>query len=138
MKPGRSRAEREKESDGEKGGKKGSKFKADSSSESQKCKRCGDGHKTVQCPEQTCGVCGGKGHAAEICANVASVLACQVRDGEGILSGEEAEAFVSEAPGKLSSAQVDEVVVRLIGRWGTWRLFAITGRLVTCPIRRPV
>ena len=42
--------------------------KIDSSSTSVECKRCGDdGHKTVQCPGQICGVlCGGKGHGAEI------------------------------------------------------------------------
>ena len=33
-------------------------------------KRYGDvGHKAVRCPGQLCGVCGGKGHAADICAN---------------------------------------------------------------------
>ena len=42
-----------------------------------KCKRCGDvGHKAIGCPGQMCGVCGRKGHAADICANAILILAC--------------------------------------------------------------
>ena len=47
----------------------------------------------------------GKRHAAEICANVASVLACQSPAGDKILSGEE-EAFMCKTSGKISSVPV--------------------------------
>lgn len=37
-------------------------------------KRCGKaGHKSVKCPDKVCGVCGGKGRAVEVCANIVSV-----------------------------------------------------------------
>ena len=39
------------------------------------------------------GVCGGKGHAADICANIVSLLAYQAPAGDDILSGEE-EGFM--------------------------------------------
>ena len=67
---------------------------------SAKCERCGEaGPMTVRCPDQICGVCGGKGHSAEICANVDTVLACvesrDRKDGsDATISGEEAEAFI--------------------------------------------
>ena len=38
---------------------------------STKFKRYGKtGHKPVRCLDQVCGVCGGKGHSAEVCAKV--------------------------------------------------------------------
>ena len=41
-----------------------------------KCKRYGEtGHKSVRYPDQICGMCGGKGHSAEVCTNVVTVLA---------------------------------------------------------------
>ena len=44
------------------GGGKSDREKVDNA----KCKRCGEtGHKSVHCPDQICGVCGGKGHSAE-------------------------------------------------------------------------
>ena len=54
-------------------------------------------------PDQVCSVCGGKGHAPEICANVVSVFACQATDDE-ILSGEEEEAFICDTPDKVFGA----------------------------------
>ena len=68
-----------------------------------KCKRCGDvGHKAVRRPGQLCGVCGGKSHAADICANVVSILACQASADDETLSGEKVEAFICETSGKMS------------------------------------
>ena len=61
-----------------------------------------------------CGVCGGKGHSAKICANVVTVFACEAdasgSDSDGVLSGEEQDAFVCDAPGKF----FDEP-----SKWGT-------------------
>lgn len=55
-------------------------------------KRCGDsGHKRVKCPDQVCGVCGGKGQATKICDNTVSVFACQDTDDKMILTVEEEE-----------------------------------------------
>ena len=49
------------------------------------------------------GACGVKYHLAEICANVATVFACEAAvsdsDGYKILSGEEKDAFVCSAKG---------------------------------------
>ena len=63
------------------------------------------GHKTVRCPGQVCSVCGGKGHSAKTCANVVTVFACEAdasgSDSDGVLSGEEQDAFVCDSPGKL-------------------------------------
>ena len=73
--------------------------------DSVKCKRCGDArHKAVRCPGQLYGVCGGKGHAADICANVALVLACQAPVDDKTLSGEEKETLICETSGKMSGA----------------------------------
>ena len=73
--------------------------------DSVKCKRCGDvGYKAVQCPGQLCGVCGSKGHAADICANVVSILARQAPADDKTLSGEKGEAFICETSGKMSDA----------------------------------
>ena len=81
--------------------------KVDSSPASVECKRCGDdGHKPVRCPGQRCGVCGGRGHAAEICANIVSVLACQAPADDKILSGEEEEAFICETLDRMISTPV--------------------------------
>ena len=66
--------------------------KVDSLPASVKCKRCSDdGYRAVRCLRQLCGVCGGKGHVAEICANIVSVLACQApykMSGTPVPSGE--------------------------------------------------
>ena len=73
-----------------------------------KCKRCGEtGHKSVRCPDQVCNVCGGKGHAPEICGNNVTALACVDRssrtdDSGTYVSSEDAEAFMCDASGKLS------------------------------------
>ena len=71
-----------------------------------RCNRCGEaGHKTVRCPGQVCSVYGGKGHSAKLCANVVTVFACEDdangSDSDGVLSGEEQDAFVCDAPGKI-------------------------------------
>ena len=72
-----------------------------------KCKSCGDvGHKAVRCPGQLCGVCGGKGHAAYICANIVLVVACQAPADDKILSGEEGGALICETTGKMTGALV--------------------------------
>ena len=46
-----------------------------------------------------------KGHSVKICANVVTVLACEAdasgSDGDGVLSGEEWNAFVCDAPDKV-------------------------------------
>ena len=61
-------------------------------------------HKTVRFSGQVCSVCGGKGHSAKICANVVTVFACEAdtsgSDSDGVLSGEEQDAFVCDALGK--------------------------------------
>ena len=73
--------------------------------DSVKYKRCGDvGRNAVRCPGQLCGVCGGKEHAADICANVVSILACQAPADDKTLSGEEEEAFICKTSGKMSGA----------------------------------
>ena len=64
---GRGRGGRKQGNDGDKSD--------DPKDDSVKCKRCGDvGHKAVRCPGKLCGVCGGKGHADDICANVVRSL----------------------------------------------------------------
>ena len=59
----------------------------------------------VRCPGQVCTVCGGKGHSAKICTNVVTVFACEADasgcDSDGGLSGEEQDAFVFDASGKV-------------------------------------
>ena len=74
---GRGRGEQGQRIGGDKSdGTKDGNGKVDSSSSNVKYKRCGDDeHKAVRCPGQLCGVCGGKGHAAEICANADSCSA---------------------------------------------------------------
>ena len=79
--------------DGEKGG-------------DARCSRCGGaGHKTVRCPGQVCSVYGGKGHSAKTCANVVIVFACGAdasgSDSDEVLSKEEQNAFVCDAPGTV-------------------------------------
>ena len=79
-----------------------------------KCKRCGEtGHKSVRCPDQICGVCGGKGHSAEVCANVVTVLACENpknpnEESDAAISGEEKEAFICDMTGEFDDKSVDE------------------------------
>ena len=94
---GRGRGGRKQGSDSDKSG--------DPKDDSVKGKRCGDvGHKAVRCPGQLCGVCGGKGHADDICANVVSILACQAPADDKTLSGEEKEAVICITSGKMSGA----------------------------------
>ena len=94
---GRGRGGRKQGSDGDKSD--------DPKDVSVKCKRCGDvGHKAVRCLRQLCGVCGGKGHADDICANVVSILACQAPPDDKTLSGEEKEAVICITSGKMSGA----------------------------------
>ena len=94
---GRGRGGRKQGSDSDKSG--------DPKDDSVKGKRCGDvGHKAVRCPGQLCGVCGGKGHADDICANVVFVLACQAPADDKTLSGEEEEAVICKTSGKMSGA----------------------------------
>ena len=71
-----------------------------------RCNRCGEvGHRTVRCPGQVCSVCGGKDHSAKNCSNVVAVFACEAdasgSDSDGVLSGEEQDVFVCDAPGKV-------------------------------------
>ena len=79
-----------------------------------KCKRCGETrHKSVRCPDQICGVCGGKGHSAEVCANVVTVLACENTkssndESDAAISGEEEEAFICDMSGEYNDESIDE------------------------------
>ena len=79
-----------------------------------KCKRFGEtGHKSVRCPDQICGVCGGKGHSGEVCANVVTVLACENTkspndESDAAISGEEEEAFVCDMSGEYNDESIDE------------------------------
>ena len=81
---------------------------------SAKCKRCGEtGHKSVRCPDQICGVCGGKVHSAEVCANVVTVLACENikssnDESDAAISGEEEEAFICDMSGEYNDESIDE------------------------------
>ena len=117
---GRGRGGRRKSYDGENnqqkvassrdGGGKADKEKGGNA----KCKRCGEtGHKSVRCPEQICSVCGGKGHSAEGCANVVTVLACENTkspnvEGDAAISGEEEEAFVCDMSGEYNDESIDK------------------------------
>ena len=96
---GRDRGGRKQGSDGDKrdGTKDGS----------LKCKCCGDdGQKSVRYPGQPCGIRGGKGDAAEICANVVLVLAYQAPGDDKTLSGGKKEAVICEVSPKLSGPPV--------------------------------
>ena len=94
--------EQHKAASGKAGGGRANSAKENSA----ECKQCGEtGHKSVRCPDQVCGVCSGKYHSAEICANVISVLACdntKSSNGEShaAISGEEEEAFVWDISGE--------------------------------------
>ena len=71
-----------------------------------KCKRCGEtGPKSVRCHDQICGVCGGKGHSTEVCANVVTVLACENTkssndESDAAIIGEEEKAFIYDMSGE--------------------------------------
>ena len=101
------------------------------------------GHKSVHRPDQVCGVCGSKGHSAEVCANVVTVLACENTTGSNnesdtAISGEEEEALVCDMSGEYSDESNDRgVAVRLRGEWGISRLYVIVGHRVTCLTHRP-
>ena len=79
-----------------------------------KCKRCGEtGHKSVRCPDQICTVCGGKGHSAEVCANVVTVLACENTkspndESDAAISGEKEEAFVCDMSVEYNDESIDK------------------------------
>ena len=60
----------------------------------------------MRSPGQLCGVCRGKGYAAEICLNVFSILSCQAPADDKIFSGEEEKAVICETSGKMSGGQV--------------------------------
>ena len=99
--------------DGEKGG-------------DARCSRCGGaGHKTVRCPGQVCSVYDGKCHSAKTCANVVTVFACEAdasgSDSDKVLSKEEQDAFVCDAPGTVFDEPVYGVQMRLHGRWEIFR-----------------
>ena len=103
---GRGRGGRRKPNDGEGdqqkvGSSRDGEVKADKEKGGNaKCKRCGKtGHKSVRCPDQICGVCGGKGHSAEVCANAVTALACENTkslndESDAAISDEEEEAFI--------------------------------------------
>ena len=117
---GRGRGGRRKSYDGEDdqqkvacsrdGGGKADKEKGSNA----KCKRCGEtGHKSVRCPDQIRSVCSGKGHLAEVCANVVTVLACENTkspndESDAAISGEEEEAFVCDMSGEYNDESIDE------------------------------
>ena len=67
---------------------------------SAKCKRCGKtAHKSVRCSDLVCGVCGGKSHSVEVCANVVTFLPFEKSfndESDAAISGEEEEAFVCD------------------------------------------
>ena len=79
-----------------------------------KCKRCGEtGHKSVRCLDQICGVCDGKGHSAEVCLNVVTVLACENTkssndESDVAISSEEQEAFICDMSGEYNNESIDD------------------------------
>ena len=99
---------------GEKGGEKKTPTNINASDGNVDCGKRGNArcnscvevsHKTVRCPGQMCSVCGRKGHLAKIYANVVTVFACEAdasgSDSDGVLGGEEQDAFFYDAPGKV-------------------------------------
>ena len=74
---------------------------------------CGETeHKSVRCPDQICGVCGGKGHSTEVCASVVTVLACVNTkspndESDATISGEEEEAFVCGMSDEYNDESID-------------------------------
>ena len=118
---GRGRGGRRNHKDGEEeephkaaSGKAGGGRADSAKGNSAKCKRCGEtGSKSVSCPDQVCGVCGGKGHKAEVCANVVTVLACENTKSfndksDAAISGEEEEAFVCDMSGGYNTESNDQ------------------------------
>ena len=108
-----------------------------------RCNRCGEvGHKTVRCSGQVCSVCGGKGHSAKICANVVILFACEAdasgSDSDGVLSGEEQDAFVCDAPGKFFYEPGKKGRNTLAWQMGDLPLFAPLEHQATCHIQLPV
>ena len=58
-------------------------------------------------------MCDGKGHSAEVCANVVTVLACENTnssndESDAAISGEEEEAFICEMSGEYNDEYIDE------------------------------
>ena len=108
-----------------------------------RCNRCGEvGHRTVRCPGQVCSVCGGKGHSAKICANVVTVFACEAdasgSDSDGVLSGEEQDAFVCDAPGKFFDEPGKWVTNALAWQMGDLPVISTMVHHVTCHTHLPV
>ena len=79
-----------------------------------KCKRCGEtGRKSVRCPDRICGLCGGQGHSAEVCANIVTALTCENTkssndESDATISGEEDEAFICDMSGEYNDESNDE------------------------------
>ena len=110
-----------------------------------KCKRCGETeHKPVRCPDQICGVCGGKSHSVEVCANVVTVLACENISRSLMTKVMRPSAARKRRPSYATcqanvtmSRMMRGVVVRSLGKWGISRLYAIVGQHVTCLTHQP-
>ena len=102
-----------------------------------KCKRCGEtAHKSVRCPDQICGVCGGKGHSAEVCANVVAVLACENTkspndESDAAISGEKEEAFVCDMSGEYNDESIDKGGCSALG-WQVGDLTVICDSGASC------
>ena len=88
-------------------------------------------------------MCDGDGHLVKICADVVTVLACQVPkgcqdDSNATISGEEKEAFMCDTPSEHKDESNDQgVVLRLLGRWGISALSAIVGHRAICLTHQP-
>ena len=70
-------------------------------------------HKSVRCPDQVCGVCGGKGHSAEVCAKVVTVLACENiessnEESDATISCEEEKVLECDMSGECNDESNDE------------------------------
>lgn len=71
------------------------------------CKRCGESHKFVRCPDQIYNVYEGKGNVSEIYSANVTALVCVDRrrckvNSSAEVSSEDAKAFVCDTSGKLS------------------------------------
>ena len=104
---------------------------------SAKCKRCGEtGNKPVRCLDQICGVCGGKGHSAEVCANGVTIPACENikssnDESNAAISGEEEGAFVCDMSGECNGEPNDEGGCNALA-WQVGDLTVICGSEASC------
>ena len=104
---------------------------------SAKYKRCGEtGHTSARCPDHVCGVCGGKGHSAEVCTNVVTVLACanikcSDDESDAPISGEEEEAFVCDISGEYNNESNGEEGYSALA-WQVGNLTAICDSEASC------